>query len=571
MSRSSITRVSVLLAACVFALASGASAQPRIMPLGDSITQGGQDHASYRYELWFDLLQAGYVVDFVGSRDVVDGNDPPNAVWYPDYLTQFDRDHQGYWGWRTDQILSIIGGEAASAQPDIVLIHLGTNDIGQNGAQGVIDADANLRLIIPAIRAVNPSVVILLAQVTPIGPNSGYFPNAGQVAPLNSAIAQIASDLDTSQSPVVLVDQNSGFDLMTMMQSDDLHPNPAGEAQMANVWQASLTAFLTAGNPPPTIDLVAPPPGAGYSAPAEVVLAAAAADPNGNVVEVRFHADGGLLGIDASDPYEFTWSGVAAGNYSLTAVAEDDEGATTTSAPVAISVVPAGVGIPVAVSNASFESPVLSDSLLAPGPADFGGWVFSATPNTFLGIFNPPVGSYPAAGGDDPPTGADGANVAYLFNDGGPAESVEATQLLSETLQAGNDYALTVAIGRFLPNQPYSPSTYGGYRIELIAGTTVIAADSDTIDPPVGEFRDATASVAAGDVPAALLGQPLSIRLTISATDVDRSTHFDDVRLIRSIPAVPAMSRAVLWAVALLLVGVAARIPREEGRDRSSS
>jgi hypothetical protein len=68
-----------------------------------------------------------------------------------------------------------------------------------------------------------------------------------------------------------------------------------------------------------------------------------------------------------------------------------------------------------------------------------------------------------------------------------------------------------------------------------------------------------------------LLGQPLSIRLTISATDVDRSTHFDDVRLIRSIPAVPAMSRAVLWAVALLLVGVAACIPREEWRDRSSS
>ncbi len=34
---------------------------------------------------------------------------------------------------------------------------------------------------------------------------------------------------------------------------------------------------------------------------------------------------------------------------------------------------------------------------------------------------------------------------------------------------AGRDYQLTVAIGKFDPSQPYSPSTHGGYTIELLA------------------------------------------------------------------------------------------------------
>ena len=58
--------------------------------LGDSITNGGQSHVSYRYELWFDLEQQGFTVDFVGSQTEIDGGDPPNLSWYPDYFTGFD-------------------------------------------------------------------------------------------------------------------------------------------------------------------------------------------------------------------------------------------------------------------------------------------------------------------------------------------------------------------------------------------------------------------------------------------------------------------------------------------------
>ncbi len=54
-----------------------------------------------------------------------------------------------------------------------------------------------------------------------------------------------------------------------------------------------------------------------------------------------------LLGSDTSAPYSFAWNNVGAGNYSLTAVATDNSGATTTSAPVAITVnSPAGLPAP---------------------------------------------------------------------------------------------------------------------------------------------------------------------------------------------------------------------------------
>ncbi len=535
--------------------AAPAGAQTRILPLGDSITNGGQDHASYRYPLYFDLLAAGFSVDFVGSQTEIYLGGIPNPVDYPDYDTTFDRNHEGYWGQRTDEIEANVQGFAQAAQPDIVLIHLGTNDIGQNGAAGVTAADQNLRDIIGLIRLEVPNVTVLLAQVIPIGAMSGYGANAGQVGPLNAAVSAVAAALDTPQSPVMVVDQNSGFDLNSMMQPDDLHPNLTGEEQMADTWLAALTPLLPPGNPLPNVTLTAPAPGSVGFAPASFALAADASDPNGSVVEVRFRVDGQLLGADATAPYSFDWSGVPVGSYTLTAEAEDDQGATRTSEPVAVTVLPPGSPVPVAIVNPSFEDPPLPDIATEENSALIPGWDFSGTASTFTGIFNPPAGSYPEAAGQGTPIGADGAQAAFLFNNGGPAESVSAEQLLGETLEAGRSYTLRVAIGRFDPGQPYVPSTYGGYTIELRAGGTVIASDTDSVDPDPLTFTDAIAIAPADAIPPALIGQPLSIRLDISSDTAARSTHFDDVRLEWTATTVPALGVAArLTAVAALLL-----------------
>jgi Galactose oxidase-like, Early set domain/Bacterial Ig domain len=88
----------------------------------------------------------------------------------------------------------------------------------------------------------------------------------------------------------------------------------------------------------PLVTLTQPTDGATFSAPATVNLAATASDPDGTVTKVEFFNGAAKLGEDTSAPYSFSWSGVAAGSYTLTARATDNLGATTTSAASTITV-----------------------------------------------------------------------------------------------------------------------------------------------------------------------------------------------------------------------------------------
>lgn len=225
-------------------VAAASAAAITVMPLGDSITSGHAGFASYRYPLWFDLLEYGYAVDLVGNLDDVPGG-PPDPDVYPDYADGFDRDHEGHWGYRTDQILPILADAVAANQPDIVLIHLGTNDIGQRGEVGLATFDVNLRLIIDILRGERPGIAILLAKVIPIGASSFYGANAHLVEPLNQAIEMVAQEESTIDSPIILVDQHVGFDIATMMQGDGIHPNVAGEERMAWRWLPALASVLS--------------------------------------------------------------------------------------------------------------------------------------------------------------------------------------------------------------------------------------------------------------------------------------------------------------------------------------
>ncbi len=95
-------------------------------------------------------------------------------------------------------------------------------------------------------------------------------------------------------------------------------------------------------NQPPSVSLTAPADNATFSAPATITVSANASDSDGTVAKVDFFRGSTLIGTDASSPYSVTWSNVAAGSYSLTAVATDNSGATTTSAPRSITVTAPG-------------------------------------------------------------------------------------------------------------------------------------------------------------------------------------------------------------------------------------
>ena len=111
-------------------------------------------------------------------------------------------------------------------------------------------------------------------------------------------------------------------------------------------------------NAPPRVSLTAPKNGAVVSAPATVVLRAAASDADGAITKVAFFNGAAKLGEATASPYQFAWTGVAAGNYTLTAIATDNAGATTTSAPVALTAkTPPGVTLTAPVNGTVAMAP----------------------------------------------------------------------------------------------------------------------------------------------------------------------------------------------------------------------
>lgn len=89
-------------------------------------------------------------------------------------------------------------------------------------------------------------------------------------------------------------------------------------------------------NTPPTVTLSAPIPGATFNAGDPITISANAAD-DGQIAQVEFFANGTSLGALTVAPFAIVTT-LEAGPYSITAVATDNRNATTTSAPVSITV-----------------------------------------------------------------------------------------------------------------------------------------------------------------------------------------------------------------------------------------
>src|SRR5688572_19706233 len=138
-------------------------------------------------------------------------------------------------------------------------------------------------------------------------------------------------------------------------------PGPSGKVPPTLPPQASDKAQeKVAAKTAPSVSLTAPAAGALYTAPAAVVLqATASASSSGkSITQVEFFAGATSIGTVTAAPYNFSWNGVAAGSYSLTARAMDNLGATTTSAPVAVIVnAPPAVAMTGPANNALFTAP----------------------------------------------------------------------------------------------------------------------------------------------------------------------------------------------------------------------
>lgn len=198
----------------------------RIMPVGDSITEGSSapGAVSYRYALWEKLFSAGYLVEYVGSRTNESRIGPLR--------------HEGYGGRTAEFLATHVGAGFKETPADVVLIHAGHNHATEEHPGPNIVAATEV--LIGRCRDANPEVIILLAQVIP----SGKLPKYDYLPDLNKQLAKLASRLNTPKQPVLLVDQARDFDWTTDTVADHVHPNQRGATKMAQRWFEALTKVL---------------------------------------------------------------------------------------------------------------------------------------------------------------------------------------------------------------------------------------------------------------------------------------------------------------------------------------
>ncbi len=238
--------------------------QLKIMPLGDSITQGvinlaaesvhssqifaepaTRTHADttrglrhdgtrgilddgnggYRLILEQMLNAAGWDLKMVGQRHAGGGN------------------HEGYPGYMSNELLAILPQILAQNSPDVVLLHIGTNDL-----PWPINADScykNTVEMVELIHDFNPDCIVFVAQIIPCLQNTNW---AIQRYPSIISLNKKLRDITNNRPYIHLIDMWSAFTEVdnweTQLMCDTWHPNAQGYRLMAEKWRNGLLAQI---------------------------------------------------------------------------------------------------------------------------------------------------------------------------------------------------------------------------------------------------------------------------------------------------------------------------------------
>jgi lysophospholipase L1-like esterase len=238
----------------------------RIMPLGDSITEGvwfadttsscndptfnncpdPSLRVSYRRTLYnaLEALSPNYAVNMVGSLS----NGAGAGLTQPH--------HEGHAGFSSNQIAVNVPSYLSSNPPDIILLHIGTNNFTTDATdvKTLLDnistwAQGFYGVLPTGQHAVTVYVAKIIQAVNSITPTD--------VTTFNTNVKNIAGD--RTDVKVIMVDQQTMAGLTYTITNDpscfveggtctvgdmasDLHPNPSGYTKMANKWFADIQA-----------------------------------------------------------------------------------------------------------------------------------------------------------------------------------------------------------------------------------------------------------------------------------------------------------------------------------------
>jgi lysophospholipase L1-like esterase len=187
-----------------------------VMPMGDSITDGLNGSGGYRSDLWQLFRADGRYVDFVGSQSA-----GPTQLG--------DLNHEGHPGWRIDQIDAQVTGWLHTYRPDVVLLHIGTNDVLQDYA--LAQAPARLSALLDHLTAAAPDAEVYVATVVPF---AGATDEA-QGRAYNAQLPGIVQAKAAAGKHLHLVDMHAALTVGDLL-ADGVHPANGGYSKMAARW-----------------------------------------------------------------------------------------------------------------------------------------------------------------------------------------------------------------------------------------------------------------------------------------------------------------------------------------------
>jgi uncharacterized repeat protein (TIGR02059 family) len=194
----------------------------------------------------------------------------------------------------------------------------------------------------------NQAVTNNCSNIAPTASIISPAANSSFISPANITIAAGASDPDGSVSMVEFYNGSTkigsaanapysftwnnvaaGNYSITVIATDNLNAKTTSQAILI-----SVNSVKPVPNKHPVVKIANPRKGINYDNISSLELEAIASDPDGTISKVEFYNGTVKLVELTSSPYTYTWKDVAAGSYTITAVATDNMNDTTASDPV---------------------------------------------------------------------------------------------------------------------------------------------------------------------------------------------------------------------------------------------
>ncbi|MGM0474624.1 MAG: fibronectin type III domain-containing protein [Bacteroidota bacterium] len=252
--------IAILLGAAFISLQGHVEAQTyRILPLGNSITEGydasgptESERIAYRKELSDQLAGGGYNFDFVGHRN-------------SGYDLLSDADHGGIPGTRAQYVVRLLqegydernsiqitpnGEPYLDVYPaDIILLHIGTNDITHGEGTGAGDVQYILNEIDAWEASSGTHVTVFVARI--ISRTDDPLKSTATTE-FNDNVESMVAGRGDPHVIMVNMETGAGINYTTEMKADGIHPTQTAYDKMGQKWYTDLNAYLSSIPKAPT-------------------------------------------------------------------------------------------------------------------------------------------------------------------------------------------------------------------------------------------------------------------------------------------------------------------------------